>query len=138
MTPTRLVSLGLLLAACAGAGRQQPVAEGEANFVLHVSNQGPALELVNISVHIDGRLALEGPFDVGKDEEFQHNWKGYFFRLDPGKHVLTAESGWGQTTIERTFELPAKRWAVLDHWAPEKTGARYFSFEIRKEAPVFE
>ncbi|MHC4973770.1 MAG: hypothetical protein ACYTG3_15710 [Planctomycetota bacterium] len=138
MTPARLASLCVLLAACAGPGRHQPVAEEEANFVLHVSNQGPRLEVVDINVRIDGRLAFEGPFDVGEEENFQHNWHTYFFRLDPGKHVLTADSGRGQVKLERTFKLPAKRWAVLNHWAPSDTEERYFSFEIRKEKPVFE
>lgn len=138
MPPARLASLALLLAACAGPGRQQPVAAEEANFVLYVSNQGPRLEVVDISVKIDGRLALEGPFDVGEEASFQHNWSPYYFRLDPGKHVLAAESGWGQTKLERTFKLPGKRWAVLNLWAPSDTDERHFSFEIRKEEPVFE
>ena len=138
MTLARLASLCVVLVGCAGPERQQPAAEEEANFVLYVSNQGPALKLVHITVRIDGRLAIEGPFDVGEGEDFQHNGNTYFFRLDPGKHVLTAESGWGRTTHERTFGLPAKRWAVLNLWAPSETDTPYFSFEIRKEAPAFE
>jgi hypothetical protein len=138
MTRTRLASLCVVLAACSGPGPQQLVAEEEANFVLHVSNQGPGLKLANITVRIDGRLAVEEPFDVGEGEDFQHNWNSYCFRLEPGKHVLTAESGWERTTHERTFELAAKRWAVLSLWAPSETDAPHFSFEIRKEAPAFE
>jgi hypothetical protein len=138
MTRARLASLCVVLAACSGPGRQQLVAEEEANFVLHVSNQGPGLKLVNITVRIDGRLAIEEPFDVGEGKGLQHSWKTYCFRLDPGKHVLLAESGGGRTTHERTFELAAKRWAVLSLWAPSETDTPHFSFEIRKEAPAFE
>ncbi|MHC4134238.1 MAG: hypothetical protein ACYS0K_04560 [Planctomycetota bacterium] len=89
-------------------------------------------------MRIDGRLAIEEEFDVGEGEGSQHNWHTYHFRLDPGKHVLTAGSRLGRARLEKDFDLPAKRWAGINFWAPSETDTRYFSFEIREEASAFE
>ena len=60
----------------------------DGNFVLYVSDQSFALGQVDITVRIDGKVAVSDEFEVGNE----HNWKQYRFRLGRGLHHLTAVS----------------------------------------------
>ena len=88
----------LLLTACASP--HMAVDEQRANLVLWISNQGPAIPEVDITVWIDGRLASDGRHEVG----VQHNYETLYLRLEPGAHALRARSRSGGAEIRREFD----------------------------------
>lgn len=107
----------------------------DADLVLHVSNQVPTEEVVDIVVAVDGEELIDQPFAF----EEGHNWIEFGIDLPPGEHAVRATSGTGAGT-EQTFELPAgeRRWAVLNYWFEPtddsgSEGRRYFTFEVTEE-----
>ena len=104
-------------APAAGAGLEQ---SPTGNFVLYVSNQSFDLTPVDIKVTIDGRVAVDEPFDVAGKKMAQHNWKTFVFTLAKGPHVLKAESAKGEAAVTQTFEVKDKEWGVVDFWYDSK------------------
>lgn len=107
----------------------------DADLVLHVSNQVPTEEVVEITVAVDGEELIEESFAF----EEGHNWIEFGIELPPGEHTLTATSGTGAGT-ERSFELPVgeQRWAVLNYWSEptdesESEMRRFFTVEVTEE-----
>jgi hypothetical protein len=82
------------------------------NFVLYVSDQSFKLDEVDITIRVDGKVAVSDLFAVGN----QHNWKQYRFQLDPGAHRLTAASRIGNARVARTFRVEQKLYGVVDYW----------------------
>jgi hypothetical protein len=109
------------------------------NLTLYVSNQSLALTPVDITIHIDGRKAIAGDFDVTGERFPQHNWIKHVFALSPGKHTLTVVSEKGEAALERGFEIEDKHWAVVDYWYyPEShhnPTPKHFTFTIQ-DSPI--
>ena len=131
IVPLVLVAVSLLVTACASDAPEStrtsasapPVSpltepsgsqllDPDGNFVLYVSNQSFELDPVDIVIEIDGEQIIDGEFEVGN----QHNWKRYVLRLSPGRHTLTAQSTDGDATLEKSFVVSGRRWAVLNYW----------------------
>ena len=107
------------------------------NFVLYVSNQSFDEDPVDITVHIDGKKAVEADFHVGN----QHSWIKHRFNLPPGRHRLAAKSRTGKASLDKVFDISDKHWAVIDYWYyPKLRGGsgptpRKFSFLIQ-DSPI--
>ena len=114
------------------------------NFVLYVSNQSFDVNPVDITVHIDGKKAIEGDFDVKGKRIAQHNWIMHRFNLAPGRHRLTAKSKKGEASLQKEFEITDKHWAVIDYWYyPTLRGGagptpRHFSFSVQDKPIGFQ
>jgi len=80
--------------------------------VLYVSDQSFALGRVDITIRIDGKIAVSDTFDVGNE----HNWRRYRFTIGPGVHHLTAQSHAGHARIAATFRTGKTVNAVVDYW----------------------
>jgi hypothetical protein len=110
------------------------------NLTLYVSNQSFAISPVDITVHIDGKKAVDRKFDVGN----QHIWIGYSFSLSKGEHKLVAVSKKGGARFEGQFEIKDEHWAVVNYWYyPDTTGGagstpRKFSFNIQDKPILFQ
>ncbi len=108
------------------------------NFILYVANQSFAVNPVDIKVYINGQVAIDQDFDIGKEFP-QHNWIKFQYSLPKGTYQLKVESIKGKATLETKFEIIAKHWAVIDYWYyPEITGGagptpRQFIFNIEDE-----
>jgi len=138
-----LTLLTLLPAGCSKTTDTKPAEDllpqdPNGNLTLYVSNQSFAISPVDITIHIDGKKAVEGAFDVGD----QHNWTGYTFRLSKGEHELVGVSERGGARITEQFQIEDEHWAVLDYWYyPKVTGGagptrRQFSFNIQ-DKPIY-
>ena len=89
------------------------------NFVLYVSDQSFATSQVDITIRIDGRVAVIDQFAVGNE----HNWKRYRFELDPGMHRLTAVSHDGRARLVGTFRVKKTLNGVVDYvYSPGNPG----------------
>jgi hypothetical protein len=129
----------LALAACGGGSEDSaPVIEGpppleqaeDGNFTLYVSNQSFARGEVDITVWINGFVAVDGDFEVGN----QHNWSEYRFNLADGPHTIRAETTRGEAVLEKTFRVEGKRWAVFDYWCCDSAQDEpKFTFMVSKE-----
>jgi hypothetical protein len=138
-----ILAFALLFAACNDIGsseapRQHLPRPENPTFTLLVSNQSFDLSEVDIEVRFDGQLAVTGDFHV----EGQHTWIPFDFDLAPGTHQLSVSSEAGDTTLEQTFEMDARKWGVLDFWyygagSPDPTPKK-FTFQTHDEPPVFE
>ena len=93
----------------AGTALQTP---SDGNFVLYVSDQSFALGQVDITVRIDGKVAVNDEFAVGNE----HNWKQYRFTLGPGVHHLTAVTHQGHARIAGIFRIDKTLNGVVDYW----------------------
>lgn len=101
-----------------------PVPTG--SFTLYVSNQSFDRPTVDITVSIDGRVAVSDAFPVMD----QHNWVAHRFELAEGKHQIVARSVSGEANFSATVLVPAGRhWAVLDYWCHDTT-APSFSWDL--------
>lgn len=111
------------------------------NFILYVSNQSFDENPVDITVHIDGKKAIEGDFDVTGKRIAQHNWIMHRFDLAPGRHRLSVKSKKGKASLDKEFEISDKHWAVIDYWYyPTLRGGagptpRHLSFMIQ-DSPI--
>lgn len=107
-------------------------------FTLFVSNQSFDLDRVDITVKLDGQLAVSGDFDV----EGQHTWIKFDFALAPGPHELEAVTVDGETSLVETFEMDDRKWGVLNFWfyGPDhyEPTPRQFSFDVMNEEPRFQ
>ena len=107
------------------------------NFTLSVSNQSSAIPEVDISVEIDGCLAVSDSFSIGSG----HNVVNYRFSLSRGNHTLTASTTKGQAQHEAKFEIEDRHWATITYWFhPEEenlgaTESGSFHFEI-SDTPI--
>lgn len=108
------------------------------NLILYVSNQSFTISPVDITIHIDGKKAVDRDFDVGN----QHNWISHSFSLSKGEHKLVAVSKKGGARFEGQFEIKDKHLAVIDYWYYPTTtvGAgptpKHFSFNIH-DKPIY-
>jgi hypothetical protein len=127
------------LTGCGGGSEDPaPVIEGpptleqaeNGNFTLYVSNQSFDRAKVDITVWINGFVAVYGEFEVGN----QHNWSEYRFNLADGPHTIRAATTSGGALLEETFEVEGKRWAVVDYWCCDTAqGEPKFSFLVSEE-----
>jgi hypothetical protein len=79
------------------------------NFALAVSNQSFKTRLVDITIHIDDKLALQGIFDVAN----QHNFQQFQFSLPNGTHKINVESIIGGAKLEKEFEITSKQYVGI-------------------------
>ena len=121
-----LVVTFVLVAGC-GSGTSfapkgtQIEASPSGNFVLYVSDQSFELGHVDITIRIDGKVAVSDRFAVGNE----HNWRQYRFQLDPGVHRITAVSHRGRAQLASTFRMKEKLNGVVDYWySPGNPGGR--------------
>ena len=132
----------LVLVGC-GGGSEDPasVIEGpppleqaeDGNFTLYVSNQSFDHGRVDITVWINGFVAVDDEFEVGN----QHNWSEYRFNLADGPHTIRAETATGEAILEETFQVKAKRWAVVDYWCCNDLSEPKFTFNISAQPIAF-
>ena len=119
-----------------------PVSDG--NFILYVSDQSFNISPVDISIFIDGKLAISEDFDVAGSRVPQHNWKQFQFNLEQGNHTIKAVSERGDAILEESFEVKQKNWAVIDYWYyPTVEGGagptpKHFTFHIGDSTIGFE
>jgi hypothetical protein len=113
-----ILALAGLLAGCgsreggsSAAGTALKTAS-DGNFVLYVSDQSFALGQVDITVRIDGRVAVSDEFAVGNE----HNWKQYRFTLGLGVHHLTAVTHQGHARFAGIFRIDKTPNGVVDYW----------------------
>lgn len=107
-------------------------------FTLYVSNQSFDLPRVDITVRVDGQLAITGDFHV----EGQHTWIPFDLDLAPGPHAITIESATGEATLDQAFTMDDRRWAVASFWFYDEDHyeptPRHFSFDVMDEPPTFQ
>lgn len=110
----------------AADGEVRLVEEGEADLMLHVSNQSFDDEEVHITVAVDGVTVVDEEFDV----EDQHNWVSFPVGLSPGVHEISAESDTG-ATLSESFRVHDGRtgYAVIDHWGDEESAELTWLFQ---------
>jgi hypothetical protein len=107
-----------LLAGCGshegGSSSARPALKttSRGNFVLYVSDQSFALGQVDITVRIDGKVAVSDEFAVGNE----HDWKQYRFALGRGVHHLTAVTHQGHARIAGIFRIDKTLNGVVDYW----------------------
>ena len=132
-----LCALAVLAVGCgtteAVTREDPPRAPAKGNLVLYVSNQSFDRPEVDIRVEIDGHVVASDEFPV----ENQHNWVEFRLPLRPGKHVIRATTERGDATLERTFRVKGKRWAVLDYWCCDHGEDPHFTFALHKRAIAF-
>lgn len=110
------------------------------NLILYVANLSFAISPIDITIHIDGKKAVDRDFDV----ENQHNWIKHTFSLSKGEHKLLAVSKKGGARFEGQFEIKDKHWVVVDYWYyPHMTGGagptpKQFSFIIQDKPFLFQ
>jgi hypothetical protein len=113
-----IVVLGGLVAGCGSKQGGSPAAASalkatsDGNFVLYVSDQSFALGQVDITVRIDGKVAVSDEFDVGNES----NWSQYRFTLGRGVHHLTAITHQGHARIAGTFRIDKTLNGVVSYW----------------------
>ena len=81
------------------------------SFVLFVSNQSFKTRLVDMTIYVDDKLALQGIFDVAN----QHNFQRFQFSLPNGTHKINVESIIGGAKLEKGFEITSKQYAVISY-----------------------
>jgi hypothetical protein len=132
-----LCVLGLLAAGCAAADavmrEEAPRSPGSGSFTLYVSNQSFERPEIDIRVEIDGKVVASDEFPV----ENQHNWIEFRLPLRPGSHVIRASTERGDATLEHTFRVQGKRWAVLDYWCCDDAQDPRFTFEVFRRPVAF-
>jgi hypothetical protein len=77
-----------------------------------VSDQSFALGQVDITVRIDGKVAVSDEFAVGNE----HNWRQYRFQVGAGIHRLVAVSRIGRARVVGTFRIHRTLYGVVDYW----------------------
>ena len=107
-----VVGMGCGSGAPAAGLSTQVTTQARGNFVLYVSDQSFALDRVDITIRIDGRVAVADEFTVGNE----HNWHEYRFRLPPGLHRLSAVSRDGRARLEGSFRIKDRLYGVVDYW----------------------
>ena len=132
-------AVALALAGCGGGSEDlAPVIEGpptleqaeDGNFTLYVSNQSYDRRMVDITLWINGFVAVDGEFEVGN----QHNWSEYRFNLADGPHTIRAATATGETVFEESFQVEGERWAVVDYWCCDSAqNEPKFSFMVSEE-----
>ena len=129
--------IGLLAGGCGAAEavtrEEGPRSPGRGNFTLYVSNQSFERAEVDIRVEIDGDVVASDEFPV----ENQHNWVEFRLPLRPGTHVIRAITERGDATLERTFRVKGKRWAILDYWCCDDAQDPRFTFDVFKRPVAF-
>ena len=88
----------------------KPTPDG--NFVLYVSDQSFKLPTVDITIRIDGKVAVSDDFAVGNE----HNWIKYRFALGRGMHHLAAITHAGHARVEGRFRIDGKLNGVVNYW----------------------
>lgn len=109
------------------------VDRGEADLVLHVSNQSFDDAEVRITVAVDGVTVVEDDFHV----EDQHNWISFSLGLRPGVHEITATADSG-ASMRESFATPTRgtRYAVVDYWDDDH-GPQHFGWLFQRKPLVF-
>lgn len=142
LIPLVLLAIAIAVNACASDPPDSSPASGlldpNGNVVLYVSNQSFAIDSIDVTVEIDGEEVISEDFDVGD----QHNWKQFVIRLAPGHHTLRARSRLGDATLEKSFVVSDKHWAVLNYWySTEEYGhppePKQFEFIIQDKPVTF-
>ena len=90
---------------------QADLLDPEGDFVLNVSNQSQELDLVDITVEVDGQVVCQDDFANGNLHEYQR----FVLAVGPGKHWLTATSAEGSAVLIESFQVTGKKWAVVSY-----------------------
>ena len=145
----RAIVVAVLAAGLTGAAgcstvdepRQHLTPPADPSFTLLVSNQSFELDPVDITVRLDGQLAVTGDFRV----EGQHTWIPFHFGLADGDHQLEVTTADAEAALDRTFTVDGQTWAVVMFWyyPPGSPGGveptpPQFSFSVHDEPPQFQ
>ena len=122
----------------APAERSAPAQVEGANFELVVLNASPEQRVVDIQVHLDGRLEVDETFSSEGDPLIQGPppHRRFQFRLTPGSHTLKATSRAGGATLERRFEVTERHWALLGYAYGTAPGT--FAWQLQATPLLFE
>ena len=129
--------------------KQHMTSSGDPTFTLFVSNQSLDRGLVDISVYIDGQLAVSGDFNVMSGHDGgegcgtaplpQHNWYEFKFSLPAGAHQITVSSEAGIATLDTSLSVNPEHYGVLDYWYDATTDEpQHFGFFTTVDAPAFQ
>lgn len=105
-----------------------------------VSNQSFAIDPVDITLSIDGLTVAEGDFKVGS----QHTFHTFDLEVDPGTHMLRAQTTKGEAVLEKPWDATGERWLTVMYWYyPEGTTSatptpRSFSIDVSSVEPTFQ
>lgn len=82
------------------------------NFALYISNQSFEIDLIDVEVYIDEKLAV--------NDEFQnisgHEYSSFRFSLSEGTHAIKIVSQKGGATLEDTFTIVEAGRGVIHFW----------------------
>lgn len=86
------------------------------NFILHIQNLSKQLSSVDIKVYIDEELKVTDNFN-NKSAQFISNPVHQTLKLNlkQGLHTIRATSVKANTTLEKTFQVNRKQWAMLGY-----------------------
>jgi hypothetical protein len=112
------------------------------NLTLYVSDQSEIISPVDITIHIDGKLVVQGNFNFSSSFDGVtfggHINIPYQLSLKDGTHKIDVESIGGNATLEREFEINGQEYAIVDYWYdPTTAPQKHFDFEIGDEPPGF-
>ncbi len=136
----RFLLLAAVLVGCAdnslGEPRQLTPAPTTPNFTLFVSNQSFEIDQVDISVRIDGELAVVGDFDVGS----QHTWLPFGFELAPGTHTIEVTANAGTALLGDEMAVTDEHdYAIVSFWSGDEARPEpYLDYMFRDDEPAFD
>lgn len=109
---------------------QIPESQETENFILHIQNLSKKLSSIDIKVYIDGELKVTDNFN-NKSAQFTSNpvHQTLKLNLSSGLHRIKATSKKANLTLEKTFQIEQKRWAILNYGEANNQ----FSFAIQNE-----
>ena len=106
---------------------------GNVTFLL--SNQSFDINPVDIEVRLDGKVAIEGEFDVTGDQMPQHNWLHYRFQLESGDHELTVSSDRGEAQLATVLAVAGMHTVAVAFWHGRQVAGGplggFFTLDIR-------
>ena len=99
------------------------------NLILIVGNNSPNERLVDITIHIDDKLALKGNFEKEDVDPFIAGYKVYTFSMPNGTHKFYAESLVGRAQLEKQLEINGTTRVIVGYeYNPQAVDRdRYFS-----------
>lgn len=112
------------------------------NFVLYVGNSSSEIDPVDIAIEVDDTQVLKQEFAIDR-YQVPSLPRQFTLRLAPGKHTLVARSVKGEASMETSFVVTGKHWAVVDYrYYSEAYGSppqpRTFGFLVRDEPVGFD
>ncbi|MFC1505778.1 hypothetical protein ACFLQ6_01765 [Thermoproteota archaeon] len=111
------------------------------NVILFASNQSLEINVVDIEILIDGKIAVKSEFAVAGNQLPQHNWRQFRFQLERGIHSIVISSKKGNARLEREFRVSGSHTAYIAYWYDmnnqKMSSKKYFTFTISDKSPAY-